>query len=117
MEKRDDLLRLLRDCRRGKIDRIITKSISRFARNTVELLTMLRELKELGVTVYFEEQGIDSGKINAELIVTLPGLAAQQESVSISQNMRWSYNRRMAAGDFNTCKPPFGFHFNEGKNL
>ena len=117
MEKRDELLRLLKDCKRGKIDRIITKSISRFARNTVELLTMLRELKELGVTVYFEEQGIDSGKINAELIVTLPGLAAQQESVSISQNMRWSYNRRMEAGDFNTCKAPFGFHFNEEKKL
>ena len=115
MEKRDELLRLLKDCKRGMIDRIITKSISRFARNTVELLTMLRELKELGVTVYFEEQGIDSGKMNAELIVTLPGLAAQQESVSISQNMRWSYKKRMETGDFLTCSAPYGYILKDGQ--
>ena len=60
MDKRDDLNRLLRDCRKGKIDRIITKSVSRFARNTTELLTMVRGLKELGVSIYFEEQGIDT---------------------------------------------------------
>ena len=74
--KRKELNRLLRDCKNGKIDRIITKSVSRFARNTEELIAVLRMLKELGVSVYFEEQGIDSEKLNMEMIVTFPGLAA-----------------------------------------
>ena len=73
MDKRDDLNRLLRDCRKGKIDRIITKSVSRFARNTTELLTMVRGLKELGVSIYFEEQGIDTAAIDLEMILTFPG--------------------------------------------
>ena len=91
MKKRDELNRLIRDCQKGKIDRIIIKSISRFARNTEELLTTLRLLKSIGVSVYFEEQGIDTDKLNMEMIVTFPGMAAQQESMSISENMRWSY--------------------------
>ena len=81
---------------KGKIDRIIVKSVSRFARNTQELLICIRLLKELGVSVYFEEQGIDTDKLNSEMIITFPGMAAQQESESISGNMRWSYKKRMA---------------------
>ena len=91
MKKRDELNRLIRDCKKGLIDRIIVKSVSRFARNTEELLVTLRMLTDLGVSVYFEEQGIDSSKLNMEMIVTFPGMAAQQESVNISGNMRWSY--------------------------
>lgn len=86
MSKRKELNRLLRDCKNGKVDRIITKSVSRFARNTEELIAVLRMLKELGVSVYFEEQGIDSEKLNMEMIVTFPGLAAQKESEAISGN-------------------------------
>ena len=89
MEKRDEFTRLLRDCKRGKIDRIITKSVSRFARNTEELIATLRMLKEFGVSVYFEEQGIDTQQMNMEMIVTFPGMAAQQESETISGNVRW----------------------------
>ena len=102
MDKRDDLNRLLRDCRKGKIDRIITKSVSRFARNTTELLTMVRGLKELGVSIYFEEQGIDTAAIDLEMILTFPGMAAQKESETISENMHWSYQKRMESGDFNS---------------
>lgn len=69
MKKRDEFNRLLRDCRNGKIDRIIVKSISRMSRNTEELLVTLRMLKDIGVTVYFEEQGIDTDKLNMEMIV------------------------------------------------
>ena len=84
MEKRDELNRLIHDCKKGKIDRIVVKSVSRFARNTQELLVCIRLLKEIGVSVYFEEQGIDTDKLNSEMIVTFPGMAAQQESESIS---------------------------------
>ena len=86
LKKRDEFKRLIKDCENRKIDCIITKSISRFARNTSDLLTVLRMLKTLGVRVYFEEQALDSEKMNAELFVTLPGLAAQQESINISDN-------------------------------
>lgn len=115
MEKRAEFQRLLRDCKRGKIDRIIVKSVSCFARNTSELLTTLRFLKEVGVSVFFEEQGIDSDKLNSEMILTFPGMAAQQESVAISGNMRWSYKKRMESGEFNCCAPAYGFALADGK--
>lgn len=109
MDKRDEMQRLIRDCKKGKIDRVIVKSVSRFARNTQELLTTIRLLKEIGVSVFFEEQGIDTDKLNMEMIVTFPGMAAQQESVSISENMRWSYKKRMESGEFNCCKAAYGY--------
>lgn len=114
MDKRDDLHRLIRDCKKGLIDRIIVKSVSRFARNTQELLATIRFLKDIGVSVYFEEQGIDTDKLNSEMIVTFPGMAAQQESESISGNMRWSYKKRMESGDFNCCAPAYGFDLIDG---
>ena len=109
MEKRDEMNRLLADCKCGRIDRIIVKSVSRFARNTEELLLSVRMLKEIGVSVYFEEQGIDTAKLSAEMILTMPGVVAQQESISISENMRWSYRKRMERGEFNCCTPAYGF--------
>ncbi len=115
MKKRDELNRLIRDCKKGKIDRVIVKSVSRFARNTEELLTALRLLKSIGVSVYFEEQGIDTDKLNMEMIVAFPGMAAQQESVSISGNMRWSYQKRMESGDFNCCSPAYGYSLIDGQ--
>lgn len=115
MNKRDELNRLLRDCKNGLIDRIIVKSVSRLARNTEELLTMLRLLSEIGVSVYFEENGIDTNMMSSEMLVTFPGMAAQQESLSISGNMRWSYKKRMEAGEFNCCAPAYGYKFVNGK--
>lgn len=115
MKKRDELNRLIRDCKKGLVDRIIVKSVSRFARNTEELLVTLRMLTDLGVSVYFEEQGIDSSKLNMEMIVTFPGMAAQQESVNISGNMRWSYQKRMQSGDFNCTCPAYGFDLINGQ--
>ncbi len=114
MEKRDELNRMIRDCKKGKIDRIVCKSVSRFARNTEELLATLRMLKDNGVSVYFEEQGIDTEKLNSEMIVTFPGMAAQEESVKISEYMRWSYQKRMQSGEFNCCYPAFGFILKNG---
>ena len=115
MEKRDDFHRLMRDCKKGLIDRIIVKSVSRFARNTEELLATLRMLSEIGVSVYFEENAIDTAMMNSEMIVTFPGMSAQQESISISENMRWSYKKRMESGEFNCCAPAYGFSLVNGQ--
>lgn len=114
MERRDEMNRLLADCKCGRIDRIIVKSVSRFARNTEELLLSVRMLKEIGVSVYFEEQGIDTAKLIAEMLLTMPGVVAQQESMSISENMRWSYRKRMERGEFNCCKAAYGFRMIDG---
>ena len=115
MNKRDDFLRMLRDCRAGKIDMIITKSVARFARNTIELLETLRMLKELGVSVLFEEQGLLTEQLNSEMLVTFPGMAAQKESEAISGNLRWSYQKRMASGEFNCCTPAYGYAMVDGE--
>ena len=90
-EKREDFNRLLADCRKGKIDRVLVKSISRFARNTKDCLSALRELMRLGVTVQFEKENIDTGTLTTELMVSVSGSLAQQESMSISQNIRMGY--------------------------
>ena len=99
-EKRKDFQRLLSDCRKGKIDRVLTKSVSRFARNTKECLEAIRELKQLGIGILFEEQNIDTSAISGEMLTATFAAMAQAESESISANMRWSYQKRMQAGTF-----------------
>lgn len=117
MKKRNEFNRLLNDCKKRKIDRVITKSTSRFARNTQDFLIVIRMLKEIGVSVYFEEQGIDTGKLNMEMFAAFPGLMSHQESENISQNMRWSYQKRMQSGEFNTNNAPYGFVKENGELL
>lgn len=91
IEKRDEFKRMLADCREGKIQRVLVKSVSWFARNTTELLETTRELKDLGVVVVFEEQGFDTSQVLGGMQLTMYAMAAQEESHSISKNMRWSY--------------------------
>ena len=110
-DKRDDFQRLLADCRAGKIDRILVKSISRFARNTLDCLQTVRELRQLGVAVEFEKEGIDTGNMGSEMLLSILGSAAQEESLSISKNLKWSYRRRMRSGDFITSKDLLGYFF------
>lgn len=117
MDKREEFRRLLSDCSKGKIDKVLVKSISRFARNTRDCLASLRELKSLGVSVRFEQENIDTETLTTELMVSVSGSLAQQESVSISENMRMSYQRRMQRGEFITCKAPFGYRLVDGKRL
>ena len=117
MDKREDFNRLMADCRKGKIDKIIVKSISRFARNTRDCLAALRELFSLGVTVQFEKENIDTGTLTSELMVSVSASLAQEESISISKNQRMSYQRRMERGEFITCKAPFGYKIVNGKEL
>lgn len=114
LKHRDEMNRLISDCEQGKIDRIIVKSVSRFARNTEDLLHTLRLLKTLGVTVLFEEQGIDTAKLNSELFITFPGMIAQKESECISGNVRWSIKKRMESGEFNCNSPAIGFDMVDG---
>lgn len=89
---------MIRDCKRGKIDRIITKSISRFARNTVDCLKYVRMLKELNIDIYFEEQGIHSIDPGAEFYITIYGSIAQSESENISANVRWGKDQSAKEG-------------------
>lgn len=117
MDKREDFNRMLADCRKGRIDKVLVKSISRFARNTRDCLASLRELSRLGVSVYFEKENIDTGTLTTELMVSVSGSLAQQESISISQNQKMSYRRRMESGEFITCSAPFGYRIVEGKKL
>ena len=114
-EKRGDFQRLMSDCRRGLIDRVLVKSISRFARNTKECLEAVRELKSLGVSVCFEKEHIDTGTMSGEMVTALFAAFAQAESQSISSNMRWSYQRRMQTGEFTTCCAPFGYRLRNGR--
>ena len=113
-QKRPDFQRLLSDCRRGRVDKILVKSISRFARNATDCLETIRELKAIGVGVCFEEQGIDTSEMTGELLTAMFSAIAQKESESISGNMRWSYQHRMKSGNFITCKAPFGYRLKDG---
>lgn len=97
-EKRKNFQRLLDDCRDGKIDLIITKSISRFARNTVNLLETVRELKLLGIDVFFEEQSIHTISADGELMLTILASYAQEESRSASENQKWRIKRNFEQG-------------------
>lgn len=114
-EKRKDFQRLLSDCRKGKIDRVLTKSVSRFARNTKECLEAIRELKQLGIGIYFEEQKIDTAAISGEMLTTVFVSIAQAESQSISANMRWSYQKRMENGTFLPPSLSYGYKMENGE--
>ena len=117
MDKREDFNRLMADCRKGRVDKVLVKSISRFARNTRDCLASLRELMALGVSIKFEKENIDTDTLTTELMVSVSGSLAQEESISISKNLRMSYQRRMERGEFITCKPPFGYRMKDGSSL
>jgi site-specific DNA recombinase len=104
-EKRPEFMRLIADCDAGKIDIVLTKSISRFARNTVDLLKTVRHMKDIGVEVRFEKENIRSLSDDGELMLTLLASFAQEESRSISENEKWSVKKRMEQG-IPTAKPP-----------
>lgn len=97
-DSRDGFQQLLADCRVGKLDMVVTKSISRFARNTVTLLETVRELKDLGVDVFFEEQGIHTTSGDGELMMTILASYAQEESLSASENIKWRVKENFAQG-------------------
>ena len=103
-DNRENFQRLLEECRNGNIQMVITKAISRFARNTVTLLETVRELKALGVDVFFEEQNIHTMSADGELMLTILASYAQEESLSVSENMKWRIRK-----NFENGKPWSGF--------
>ena len=109
---RRDFQQLLEDCRKGKIDLILTKSISRFGRNTVELLETVRDLKRLGISVHFEKENIDTLTAEGELLLILLASMAQEESQSISQNIRWRVKKRFEEGKPYIPQDIFGYRWN-----
>ena len=97
-KKRDEFNRMIADCRAGKIDMIITKSISRFARNTLNCLNYVRELKDLGIGIIFEKENINTLDAKGEVLLTILSSLAQDESRSISENCTWGIRRRFETG-------------------
>lgn len=113
--KRTEFQRLMSDCRKGKVDRILVKSISRFARNTKDSLEAVRELKTLGISVYFEKENIDTAEVSSEMMLAIYSQFAQEESMSISRNCRMGIHKRMMDGTYKTASTPFGYDYVDGK--
>ena len=99
VRKRDEFRRMLGDCEEGKIDIILTKSIQRFARNTVDLLEAVRHLKDIGVEVRFEKEHISTMSGEGELMLTILASFAQEEVRSLSDNVRWARKKKIDAGE------------------
>ena len=114
-EKRPALQRLIADCENGRIDRIMTKSLSRFARNTTDCLELTRKLLELGVTIFFEKENLDTGSMESELLLSIMSSIAESESVSISENEKWSIRHRFEDGTFKIGYAPFGYDSRDGE--
>ncbi len=114
-EKRPELLRMIRDSENGRIDFIITKSISRFARNTMDCLELVRKLIDIDVYVYFEKENLNTGDMEGELMLSILSGFAAEESASISQNMTWSIQRKFKNGSYINGSPPYGYANVNGK--
>lgn len=97
-EARKNFMRMIEDCRAGKINRILVKSISRFARNTVDTLMYIRELREMGISVFFETQNIDTMSASGDVLITILAAMAEQESRTMSTNIKWAYQKRFKDG-------------------
>ncbi len=97
-KKRDEFKRMIEDCMKGKIDIIITESISRFARNTLDCIRYVRKLKEKGIAVFFEKENINTLESHGEVLLTILSSLAQDESRSISENVKWGIARQFQSG-------------------
>ena len=109
VKKRDEFLRMIKDCEKGKIDMILTKSVSRFARNIVDSLSFVRKLKAMGIAIYFEEQNINSLKEDSETYIGIYSVMAQSESENISANVKWGISKRMENGTYCSNMNMFGY--------
>lgn len=113
-DNREKFQQMLTDCHAGKIDMVITKSISRFARNTITLLETVRELKALCVDVFFEEQNIHTMSTDGELMMTILASYAQEESLSASENMKWRIRKGFENGELINLRFLFGYDIVKG---
>ena len=114
-DNRKEFQRMLTDCRAGKIDLIITKSITRFARNTLTTLETVRELKNLGIDVFFEKEKIHSMSGDGELMLSILASYAQEESRSVSENCKWRIRKRFANGELVNLRFLYGYKITKDK--
>ena len=108
-DNREEFNRMVEDCKAGKIDLIVTKAISRFARNTATLLSTIRELSSIGVDVFFEEQNLHSMSGDGEMILTLLASCAQEEARSASENVKWRVKKDFKQGILNGGNDCYGY--------
>lgn len=112
--KRPEFQRMIADCDAGKIDIILTKSISRFARNTLDMLNTVRHLRELGIEVRFEEQHINTLSGDGELMLTIYASFAQEESRGMSESIQWSKRKTQEKGEMTCGSVPYGYKYKKG---
>ncbi len=115
-EKRPELKRLMDDCAAKLVDFVITKSISRFSRNTTDCLELVRTLQSLGVPVFFEKENINTGSMESEMFLAILSSMAEGESVSISKNGKWGIQQRFRNGTYKLSYTPYGYVWN-GENM
>lgn len=109
VNKRDEFLRMMSDAKKGKIDRILVKSVSRFARNSLECIENIRRLKSYGTSVLFENDGIDTDNMNSEMILYVKSAFAQSEALATSNRVTTAVQMRMKNGEYSIYTVPFGF--------
>lgn len=113
-DNRPELQRLIADCKAGRVDLILTKSISRFSRSTTDCLQMVRTLTSLGVNIRFEKENIDTGTMESEFLLTLFSSFAEAESKSISLNETWAKQKQFKNGTYRYSIAPFGYKLHDG---
>ncbi len=117
VRKREEFLRMMKECENGNIDVIITKSVTRFARNTIDSIEAIRKLKSLGITIYFEKENISTMSEQSEQMLTILSSLAQGESESISTNNRWGIQKRFRDGSYNISCVAYGYTKDEDGEL
>ncbi len=114
-DKRLGLQDLIKDCEAHQVDLILTKSISRFARNTMDCLEVVRKFSDLGVFIIFEKENINTQTMDGEMMLSILSSLAENESLSISENQRWAVEKRFQNGTYKISTPPFGYENVDGR--
>ena len=117
VKSRDEFIQMLKECENGNIDIIVTKSVTRFARNTIDSIEAIRKLKALGVTIYFEKENINTMSEQSEQMLTILSSIAQGESESISTNNKWGIQKRFRDGSYNLGCVAYGYMKDEEGEL
>lgn len=117
VNKRDEFKRMMKDASNGKLDRIFVKSVSRFARNSLECLESIRTLRSFGVTVLFENDNVDTKIMNSELILYVKSAFAQSEALAGSKRVSTAIRMKMENGEFITCNAPYGYRLDKECHL
>lgn len=115
VNKRDEFQRLMKDAKNGKIDRVLVKSVTRFARNSLECIESVRTLKSYGTNVYFENDKIDTEKMSSEMMLYIKSAFAQSESLTQSRRVATAIRMKMEEGEFCPTFAPYGYRYEEGK--